>query len=305
MFEGKINTLVIAIFATVAMGAPRIPVMFNITVKNLGSENPTHYGPPSIVGGQCKSDETEYGYYNNYYPQCGGVDDGCGQCAKSPINSSGIACEQDSDCPQDKPPGTIAKVTCNFYQCELICDTDADCPLGGLCMTMLPQDPKWCVYRPSKDCYYIQNVVGKWVSISSSSGNQDVKYEMGTTHTDTSTDETKWGASVTTSVTAGFSFFGASGSATVSGTVSASIASSYSSTFSSTKTVTYDYQFGPGDVWQWQFDVNSPCGKATSSGHDLALTPNGLSPPCCLPAMFVNITEPNGGCLSSTPNLCK
>ena len=184
------------------------------------------------------------------------------------------------------------------------CSND-DCQPGAFCLA----DPGsggqvFCVWIKSKDCYLIQNVVGQWTTISSSSGKQTVSYQEGTTHSGTTVDANTWGGSVTTSVSAGFDFFGAKGSASVSGTVSHSIAHSYSSTFSSSQTVTKTYDFGPGVVWLWKFNVESPCGNATSSGHDLALTPNSLYSPCCLPGMFLDITKPNGGCLPETPNLC-
>jgi len=279
------------------------PTPTNNTVKLVGDFNPTHYGPPWQVNGNCLNDESVY-HYDSTSPglpknACGLGADACVFCSAS--------CQQDSDCPQDTPPINKypgqSSIVCNPV-CILQCDTDDECPAGSFCLINQQYSNRNCVYRRSKDCYYIAAVTGTWVSISSSPGNQHVTYQEGTTHSQTGIVSSTWGASATTSASAGFSAFGIDGSASVSGTVSSSISASYSATFSKSETTTYSYDFGPGVVWLWKFTIKTSCESAVSSGHDLELTPNALYPPCCLPGMFTDITKPNGGCLNGTPNLC-
>jgi len=163
----------------------------------------------------------------------------------------------------------------------------------------------WCIFSTTKDCYYIESISGSWVSISSSSGDQSVTYQEGITRSHTVSDSSEWGQSVTVTASAGFDFFGASASVSVSGAVSNSVSHAYSSTFSMSSTTTYSYQFKAGVVWQWKFNVKDGCGTSTASGHDLALTPNEINPPCCLPGMFADPTKPTGACATGTPSMCK
>jgi hypothetical protein len=157
----------------------------------------------------------------------------------------------------------------------------------------------------STDCYYLpQQASARWIAISSSSGPQMVSYQVGVTRSHTVEDSTTWGSSVTESVSAGFSAFGIQASTSVSGTTSTTISHSYSSTFSMSSSTTFTYTFDAGVVWQWQFGITDGCGPSDAQGHDLALTANELNPPCCLPGMFVNISQPTSECLAGTPNLC-
>lgn len=269
-----------------------------LSVANI-SENPTHYGKPSWVNGACKSDEKEWSVAA---PECGDGDDGCAVCQ---YNQS--TCYSESDCPQDKPPNTKGGILCDpqFGDCKIGCSNNTDCQLGAICIG-LPHalSVPFCAYQRSSDCYYISNVKGSWVMISSSSGKQSVQYSEGVTRSHTVESSSTWGGSVTTTASAGFDFFGNEGSVSVSGEVSDSVAHSYSDTFSKSSTTTYTYEFDAGVVWQWKFDITDPCGAATASGHDLALTPGAFAPPCCLPGMFENITLPTGACHGTTPNIC-
>lgn len=276
--------------SSLAMAAPvALPsTPHNSTALRLGAatENPTHYGPVGEVGGHCKDDETEQGW-----------NDPAGRinlCTK-------MGCNQDSDCPTDKPANTKATVKCDArgqHSCYLSCSNADDCPLGGICKYGV------CAFQASTDCYYIKNVRGSWVSISSSSGKQHVSYQEGITRSHTVSHSSEWGGSATIKASAGFNFFGEKGSVEVSGTASHSISDSYSSTFSMTTTTTYSYDFDAGVVWQWKFDIDDGCGATTASGHDLALTLNQVNPPCCLPGMFADPTKPTGACATGTPDIC-
>ena len=270
----------------------------------VGDENPTHYGPPSNIGGTCKSDEWDL----NWGVQPGGPDE-VYICKGGPD----LGCQQDSDCPTDVPPSTGATPACRTYQitsgnvnlCELSCKADKDCPLGSFCFSPYPDGQYLqCAYRQSTDCYYIANVRGSWVSVGSSSGKQSVSVQEGVTRSHEVSDSSAWGGSVTTSVSAGFKFFGADSSVSVSGTASHDISHSYSSTFSKTTTTTYTYDFDAGVVWQWQFNVADGCGPTLASGHDYALTLNKANPPCCLPGFFMDPKTPHGDCVEGTANIC-
>lgn len=258
------------------------------TSKNT-SENPTHYGPPSVVGGQCKSDERDYGSH----------------CQPN------LFCKEDSDCPTDVPPTATGTPRCHpgisppapwneWPFCYLPAGPNGECPLGAYAFNDV-----FCFYSREKDCYYIESVSGSWVSISSSSGDQSVTYQEGITRSHTVSDSSTWGASVTVTASAGFDFFGAETSISVAGTVSNSVSHAYSSTFSMSSTTTHSYQFKAGVVWQWKFAVKAGCGTSTASGHDLALTTNLINPPCCLPGMFADPTNPTGACAPGTPSMCK
>lgn len=277
---------------------PSSRVLNNSSIS-INAENPTHYGPTSPVDGQCKADEKELILET---PIGCGTDDikiACLQCSKP--------CKTVSDCPMDLPPSTSATPSCwgSPLSCVLKCSSDDDCPLGAKCVEYQGyKNDKHCAFQQASDCYWIGNIDGSWVSISSSSGQQTVRYEEGVTHVHSIRDSSSWGTTVTASTKAGFSAFGSYGSVSVTGTVSANVSHSYSDTFTMSEKKTYTYNFGPGVVWQWKFNVHNGCGKAVASGHDLALTPNALAPPCCLPGMFLDIRNPVGGCLASTPRIC-
>merc|ERR1712038_279033 len=61
----------------------------------------------------------------------------------------------------------------------------------------------------------------------------------------------------------------------------------------------------PGVVWQWEFDVDDKCGKATVTTPDVVVTPAVTSPPCCLPGFFAEASNALGECTTVESALCK
>ena len=222
------------------------------------------------------------------------------------IDSDGVCGDVDS-CPSDYFNDLDSDFLCgNVDSCEQDASNDAD---GD----MICDDVDSCIGdAPNSDCFCIAAIEGQWTIISSSSGPQTVSFEVGTTRSETVEDSDSWGSTVTETASAEFEVSASAGVAsakataglTVSGAQSSTLARSYSSVFSATSTTTYTYEFGAGVVWQWTFDITTGCGIASATGPDLALTPNALTGPCCLPGMFVDVTDPTGPCLVETTDLC-
>ena len=79
--------------------------------------------------------------------------------------------------------------------------------------------------------------------------------------------------------------------------------------FYKTSSTTYTDTFGAGTVWQFQFRAATPCGNATIRGNHFLVTPSSSQPPCCLPGMALNLSQPHGPCRPSADgtvvDLCK
>lgn len=156
------------------------------------------------------------------------------------------------------------------------------------------------------------SAVGRWIrlhSVSTDDGEptQIVKYSTGTevSNTNSATSTKTWETSVTASITQGFKFLGAEGSASLE--VSASYASTLSNTVAKTVSQeslqTYEAIFpGEGQIWQFQYAIKDVCNSGASVlMKDLAHTSNG-EPPCCLPHQ--EIRNLHGPCNPGTPCSC-
>jgi hypothetical protein len=180
-------------------------------------------------------------------------------------------------------------------QYRFVCECDG----GMVVMFSQPGHDKFTSNLPMNiyDCSAIMDKAGRWVEVASSPGAQTLTYSHGVEHGKSVTDSKTWGHSTTSSVSAGFSFFGISISSSVSHMTSEFFTKSHTSTFSMSDTESYTTQMGAGTVWQFQMDIKDNCGLSGVKFNDLQLTQSGLNPPCCLPGHFVNISNPEGECL--------
>lgn len=166
-----------------------------------------------------------------------------------------------------------------------------------------------CPKLPEPTCTNIQKPKGRWVPSGFSSLNHTWKIYEGTTHSYTKTNAEQWGNSVSATVQAGFEAEIFSGSISITGTISNQISQTYSSTFSTTQSSEEDYECGPGEVWQWVFEIQDECGTSTSKRFDVVVTANQAQVPCCLPGFFKDPTNPLGDCVTvpggTVYNLCQ
>lgn len=152
--------------------------------------------------------------------------------------------------------------------------------------------------------------IGRWVPVKYSNGDQTVTYQEGTTRTQTEgiTTTSSWQTSIQESITAGFSFAGmnAGTSLTVSSQYSHSQQQSVSNAVSQTETQTFSTSFGPGQVWQFQYQTKDICYSDAWDimTTDLVLTPNRDNEPCCLPGYARDNDNQHGPCLDNSPCLC-
>lgn len=146
---------------------------------------------------------------------------------------------------------------------------------------------------------------GKWVKRFSSNGDQEIQYTKGITRTatETFTRSNSWDLSVQAAI--GTSGFGVDASVSVSASYAQSRESTVTDALQTSSEEKFKTSFGPGSVWQFQYDVNDNCVKGwILETLDLVVTKNDLEFPCCLPGLAVNGEEQHGPCLESTPCIC-
>ena len=151
----------------------------------------------------------------------------------------------------------------------------------------------------------VNNVVGRWVKISFSSGPQTLTYSAGTQVTNTKSTTTTTGKSVQKSVEEGLEVEGISQKKTVSRETSHSLATMDEHSFSTTYSESYSTTVAAGRVWQWRYDSDLNRGTSSTWSQSLVSTPSDDKPPCCLPGYFQNPTEPNGKCITDSVDLCE
>lgn len=144
-------------------------------------------------------------------------------------------------------------------------------------------DIRWTCPGPT-----ILNVTGFWNNIGSNeNGNQMITYTFGTSHYSEVDDINTWSQSVTESISLGFGV--------VSGEVASQTTQTVSETnknvFTTNETSSYQYEFGPGSVWQWTWKTVDTDGTSLSTTMDIVITPGQYVPPCCIPGYFNNISN--------------
>jgi hypothetical protein len=155
----------------------------------------------------------------------------------------------------------------------------------------------------------ISHVSAQWVYKQTVGIPTDVSFQVGVQHTSGVSNSLQWGASVTKSVQAGFSFLGLGASTTVTGTTALSIGAQFSQVFGESATVTETMHFSPGVVWQFRFNVTNECGSSSLVfTPQLEQTLNRPSVPCCLPGYFADPKNASGACAGIAGklfNLCR
>ena len=137
------------------------------------------------------------------------------------------------------------------------CDSDDQCdPVhGGVCMKALEAGrPNRCWY-PTKNCYLVQKVNGKWLPGPYSSGSQEIEVSYGVTRSYEVTNTATWGANAGFQTKTGFDLKVVSGETTVSGAVSTTLAEQFAKpnsleSFAMSKTTTYKQEVPAGQIWQ-------------------------------------------------------
>merc|ERR1712216_321563 len=109
-----------------------------------------------------------------------------------------------------------------------------------------------------------------------------------------------WSTSLAYKVSAGFAI----GSVTVTSTIGHEFAKTYQEDFSSNNQQDFTVQFGASDrgkaAWQWVFESVDTCGKEeTTLVREMAVTPNRLMQPCCMPGFALNARDGYNNCLEA------
>ena len=162
--------------------------------------------------------------------------------------------------------------------------------------------------QASPDNIGCQKTSGKWVVAMTNTAPQTLQIAQGFTKSTSWmwSNSQEFSQSVTTSVKEGFEAEGVSASVGVDSTTGSKIASSQSTSWSIQYDQTKTYTFGPynaGVVWRWQWDITGTFGNSIIHTFSLANTTNSQHPPCCLPGMLKDASNPRGAC-SAGPNLC-
>jgi len=129
-----------------------------------------------------------------------------------------------------------------------------------------------------------------------SSGNMEIDYSYGTTHTVECDDTNTWSQSVTEKMTSDFKVDDFGTSTEVDTQTTTTVSETNKDVFTQTETVTYKYNFDPGYVWQWQWRTVDTDGESTSKTMFLVTTEGLYDPPCCIPGYFSDVTDPTGSC---------
>lgn len=155
---------------------------------------------------------------------------------------------------------------------------------------------------------------GRWVPLAYSNGHQEIKYAEGVEESRTKETSfersTNWNLSVTKSITGGFDFkaFSASSSLEISASIGGSFSNSVSEAVGKTASEEFSIttSFGPGQVWQFVYEVRDLCYDGTwdLKMNDLVLTAGKHEPPCCLPGYAVSVGSEHGPCSDGTPCSC-
>jgi hypothetical protein len=258
-----------------------------------GIEDPSMYMRSPNIGSDNPPSELQFMVHGNLTAQLDGVKASCGELRIGNFKSGNGNLYwflSSKHCVKGLPPEGGKD-----GQYRFVCECDG----GMVVMFSQPGHDKFTSNLPMNiyDCSAIMDKAGRWVEVASSPGAQTLTYSHGVEHGKSVTDSKTWGHSTTSSVSAGFSFFGISISSSVSHMTSESFTKSHTSTFSMSDTESYTTQMGAGTVWQFQMDIKDNCGLSGVKFNDLQLTQSGLNPPCCLPGYFVNISHPEGECL--------
>jgi len=189
-------------------------------------------------------------------------------------------------------------------QHQFVCPCDG----GAYIQFAQPRTAKHDVQVDINDCTLIKKKVGQWVQVGSSPGSQTYEFDYGVERDYTVSKTNTWGHTTTIQTHAGFSFSAFSFSIDVTHETSYQFAEEHSETFSMSSTEHYSTTVGAGMIWQFKMDITDNCGTSGVHMKDIQVTPNGQSPPCCLPGFFKNISDPWGDCLEvggKVYNVCK
>jgi len=122
------------------------------------------------------------------------------------------------------------------------------------------------------------------------------------TFTESASRTKSWERSVTASISSDFSFGDAS--LEVSTTYGESMTSSVESAISKSKLTTHTSTFGPGQMWQFVYDVRDICVSWELKTKDLVITYSKEHEPCCLPGLAQDIHNQHGPCRGTSPCQC-
>ena len=164
-----------------------------------------------------------------------------------------------------------------------------------------PNSVPHCYVR--RHCSQNSKRQGQWVQIGSSNVDQTVVYQAGARISHSTTDV----KTLTVEMKSSFSFNFLIISGSTGSDTSRVITDAQSNSFNSDSMMSISQDFGPGVVWQWQFDYVGDCASATLFTHAAYLSPSADEPPCCLPGLFDSAT---GTCLRASEkdpiyDLCK
>ena len=115
---------------------------------------------------------------------------------------------------------------------------------------------------------------GYWKAGDYNNGNQSFSYKYGVRRSYTDEVTETWGREVTETVERKFEFLFGSTTRTISGTVSESLARMHSETFEEYEEREKKKEFGPGQIWQWTWDITDACGLSMASTDSMVVTPN-------------------------------
>lgn len=150
------------------------------------------------------------------------------------------------------------------------------------------------------NCSKILNKTGEWVQLASSEGtgatSQLVEYQFGTQQGEATTHSKEFSHSAHNSFSLGFGVGAFGISLSASDTAASHTVKLHRDAFFKTSTTTYTDTFSAGIVWQFQFKATTPCGNTTIQGNHLLVTNSTSQPPCCLPGMQKDLTNPHGEC---------
>ena len=225
-------------------------------------------------------------YYQQSYTKlckCSGIVDTSGlgaSCSPNSLTESGQQwCYVDTACPSR----TFTSPTGGF---------SGSMPWSTCPYASNPNSVPHCYVR--RHCSQNSKRQGQWVQIGSSNVDQTVVYQAGA-------------KTLTKEMESGFSFNFLIISGSTGSDTSRVITDAQSNSFNSDSTMSISQDFGPGVVWQWQFDYVGDCASATLFTHAAYLSPSADEPPCCLPGLFDSAT---GTCLRASAkdpiyDLCK
>ena len=139
---------------------------------------------------------------------------------------------------------------------------------------------------------------GSWKYVQTIANSGSRHYSYHSTERNSKSSSSEWSKSLTTSVSAGFEYMGASSSVEVSSTVARTQARSLETALEEGYAETQTYTISPESVglglWQFEFTAKDTCRHTERiKTHEFIYTDGRFRSPCCLPGYAMGVQPPD------------